>query len=83
MKTTTLPRTVVTMIYAGPDGSAYGIYRAKVRFKTPSRWTWNAHKATQIGVVRLGASMGSPDYTAMASQFATTEWPAMQYEIHG
>jgi hypothetical protein len=71
-------RTTVTMILAGPDGSVFGVYRARVR-NPAQRWTWNVHRARQVGTVTVKRDETRPSYRAMAERFATPEWPAMEY----
>ena len=74
----TAPRTTVTMIAAGPEGATFGVYRAHVR-NPAQRWTWNVHRATRVGTVTVAAGDHRPTYRAMADQFATPEWPALDY----
>ena len=71
-------RTVVTMVFAGPDGATFGVFRAHVR-NPDRRWTWNVHRATPIGTVAVGPGEQRPSYRAMAERFATPEWPALNY----
>lgn len=71
-------RTVVTMITAGPEGAVYGVFRACVR--NPSqRWSWDIHRARQIGTVSVKAGDRRPSYRSMALQFASPDWPALDY----
>lgn len=74
----TEPRTTVSMITAGPDGAVYGVYRARVR-DPRKRWTWNLHRASLIGTVAVPAGQSRPSYRVMAEQFATADWPALDY----
>lgn len=66
------------MITAGPDGAVYGVYRARVR-NPRQRWTWNLHRARRIGTVSVPAGQPRRSYRAMAAEFATADWPALDY----
>lgn len=72
-------RTTVTLLLTWPDGSAtFGVFRARVR-NPDKRWTWNLHKATQVGKVHVSAGEQRPSYRAMAERYATPDYPALEY----
>jgi hypothetical protein len=77
-RTQAAPRTVVTMVEAGPEGTVFGVYRATVR-NPDQRWTWNANHAQRIGSVIVKRGDTRPSYRAMAERFATDAWPALNY----
>lgn len=73
----TRKHTTITMLAAGPEGATFGAFRATVR-NPDARWSWNIHRARLVGTVTVGPGERI-SYRAIAEQFATADWPALNY----
>ena len=76
-----LKRTVVAMLMAAPDQqrTVYGVFRAVVSVPLNGRWSWNVHRAEHVGSVTVRPGQACLSYQAMASPFATTDWPVFEH----